>query len=84
MGHEQRRGAALGQPVHRVLPHCGSRVHVDRSEGLVEQCHLRLGDERPGHGNPLRLTTGERVRIHVGVGLEFEGRELGGGSFTSG
>ena len=51
------------------------RLHLVRSQGrgrLVEQQHLRVGDERLGHLEELAVREGEGARRGVGEQLEVE------------
>ena len=42
---------------HPTELHAGG--HVESGEGLVEKQEIRIDDQRPGQGDPLRLTPGE-------------------------
>ena len=54
----------------------GARLHpqlgVQVGQRLVHAEHLRLAHDRPAHGHPLALATGERLRLAVQELLEVE------------
>ena len=71
VGDEDRRHVHLvveaAQPGAQVLAHLG----VERTEGLVEQQHLRLDRQRPGQGHALALAAGELDGVALGEPVEL-------------
>ena len=55
---DDQQGTAGGQRGQRPLDR-GLGVRVGVGGGLVEHQHRRVGEQRPGDGDPLRLTAGE-------------------------
>ncbi len=67
VGHEQHTEAVLTPEVEQQRAHAQPGQRVERAERLVEQQQVRLGHQRTGQRNPLRLTTGQRQRPHLGA-----------------
>ncbi len=82
MGDPQQRGAAPhqghGQPLQS-----GGGIGVERRRGLVEQQHLRLGQQGPGQAGALALPAGQRpllpVEEQLGKPHPLQGLDGGGG-----
>ena len=58
VGDQHQGATGLVQLVHEA-EHVGSRDGVEVAGRLVGQDQVGLGDQRPGHGDPLLLPTGE-------------------------
>ncbi len=71
MGDVDERAAEF--PVHALQFHLHgfTQIGVERSQGLVEQHHLRLRRERAGKRDPLLLTAGELMRHLPGLFAEM-------------
>src|SRR6185436_8601621 len=69
--HEDERDAEIPLEVLELHLDFFAELLIERSEGLVEEQHLRLESQRPGEGDPLALTAGELVRLAL-----LEPREL--------
>ncbi len=57
--------------------HVGGRHRVQVAGGLVGQDELGLGDQRPGHGDPLLLAAGELTGLVLGAVAEIDLVERG-------
>ena len=76
---ERRAGLAAGQDEGRHDLLAGGRIEARRR--LVGEDHARLGDQRAGDGNPLRLPAGERVgaaKSQIGKSDHVERRQRAG------
>ena len=63
------RGGGGHRAGHQAL-HAEAGQGVERGERLVEQQELRLADEGPGQGDPLRLSARKGSGPRVGLGLD--------------
>ena len=58
-----------------------AQARVEIGQGLVEQQHARLEDQRAGDGHPLLLATGEGGRRPVRIGLHLHKAQGAGDAF---
>jgi hypothetical protein len=65
--HEQHTEAVLTPEIKQQRAHAQPGQRVECTERLVEQQQVRLRHQRAGQRNPLRLTTGQRQRPHLGA-----------------
>jgi hypothetical protein len=65
VGGEEDRHAALAEPVDQLVDVVGGG-RVQAGGGLVEEQHLRVGQQRPGQGDPLAQALGQGAAGVVG------------------
>ncbi len=83
MGHQDRRGALLGEDAAHFPTQFLAQHLVQRSERFVEQHDRRFRSKCPRHGDTLLFAARELVRVTTGEVSELDEIEHFGDSLTS-